>query len=410
MNNATASASTPANTARAEVRQRLAQLESYLQSDPNNNALLVDAFETALACGEWLHAQNHLQQGKTMGSEAIGWQLREGDLWLAQKKYERAREVLQALVPAAQGNAELMDVLIHNTAYIDFQEGAYPRCVDTLRPHMVNMLSHAAPSAGEGSLSMGALQCLWLRALHQTAEVNAACEWTLQAEQAGILKASAAGIAALIAVDAEQMPAAQRWCNQAMTQGKEAVQLEALVAQGTLALGRQDAQLALQSADAALQRSPQDGRSWSLKAFAHMLAQDMPAAIQSFDRAVQTVPQHIGTWIGRGWALALHGALAPAQQSFETAVELDRNFAESHGGLAVVLAMQDSREAAAEHVELAMRLDRDNLSGQFAQAILRGEVRDPASLQRLTQRILGGLGVLNGNGTGPVLSSAGRNH
>lgn len=148
----------------------------------------------------------------------------------------------------------------------------------------------------------------------------------------------------------------------------------------------------------------------SLKAFAHMLAQDLPAAIQSFDRAVQTVPEHIGTWIGQGWALALHGALAAAQQSFETAVDLDRNFVESHGGLAVVLAMQDSRDAAAEHAELAMRLDRGNLSGQFAQAILRGDVRDQASLQRLTQRILGGLGVLNGNGSETVLSSAGRKH
>jgi tetratricopeptide (TPR) repeat protein len=381
-----------ADTALRSARQRLARLEDFLQSDPHNNALLVDAFEAALACGEWEHAHRHLQSGRTNHEDALGWQLREGDYWLAQHNAAAAREVLQALRAKATDNPEILDVLAHNLAYIDFQQGLFAQCVDGLRVRM-ETAPPAAPSSGQMSLTAQALQTLWLRALHQTGETEAAFTWAVQAEQAGQLAPTALGIAALIAIDADQMQSAQRWSTQALEQAGTAGHIESMVAQGTLALGRGDTATALQAAEQALLRHPDDGRTWSLKAFAHLQAQDLPAATQSFDRAVRAIPDHIGTWIGRGWTLLLQSAPASAQQSFEAALALDRNFGESHGSLAVALAQQGLREPAQQHAELAARLDNHNLSGQFAQALLRGEVHDRASVLEWAQRVLGARGL-----------------
>ena len=125
---------------------------------------------------------------------------------------------------------------------------------------------------------------------------------------------------------------------------------------------------------------------------------NLTRAQTDFHRALKTMPSHIGTWHGLAWTQLRSQDLAAAQASFEQALAMDRNFAESHGGLAVVLAMRGQEAAAREHIELAVRLDRSNLSGQYAQALLSGEARNAAAVQRLAKRLLGGrAGPLGGS-------------
>ncbi len=384
------------------LRQRLDRLEGFLQADPGNAALLVDTFEAALRCKAWDRAAIHLQQGRSRPEDALSWALKEGDFWLAQKRYEDARAVLQGLLGIQEPPPGFVDVVLHNLAYIDFCEQRFEGCIERLSPRLEPAGGWPVPaeSAAGGGIPAPrrledaiepALQQLWLRALHHAGQLDRAFDWLGGAEQAGLLDARAAGVGSLVALDHGDVEAARRWSSAALSSAQPQDRpIEALVTQASLALAAQDAGRAQQLADAALRLNPADGRAWSARAFADLLAGALPTAQAHFKLAVKTMPGHIGTWHGLAWAQLLMQDLAAAQATFEHALSLDRNFAENHGGLSVVLAMRGEEAAAREHIERAMRLDRGNLSGQYAQALLSGEARDTAAVQRLAKRLLGG--------------------
>jgi Tfp pilus assembly protein PilF len=400
---------TPAqDSERDALRQRLDRLDGYLQTDPGNPALRIDLFETALRCGEWGRAEAQLRHGITLASDSLSWALREGDFWLAQKAYAQARQVLQRLQTITDKPPGFADVVLHNIAYIDFCERQFATCIERLAPRLepthyptaTEQSSDASIPPFLDSAIEPALQQLWLRALHHANELDRAMAWTSWADQTQRLDARAAGVASLIALDNSSIDLAQRWSTAALaspqTQDRP---IEAFVTQASLALANQDAQRALQLADLATQINPADGRAWSARAFADLLAGDLPAAQTHFQQALQTMPGHIGTWHGLAWTQLVAQDLAAAQTSFEHALSMDRNFAENHGGLAVVLAMRNQEVAAREHIELAMRLDRSNLSGQYAQALLSGQANNAADVQRLAKRMLQ-------SGAGPLSSFA----
>ncbi|MDQ0086107.1 tetratricopeptide (TPR) repeat protein [Variovorax boronicumulans] len=388
------------------ARQRLDRLDGFLRDDPSNNALLIDAFETALSCGEWECARFHLQHGQTLLDEPLAWRLREGDFWLAQQRYDEAQEVLQALAHTPAPPPGFNEVLLHNLAFIDLRRGRYANCIDRLAPTLES-LGNAGQSAGnQPPAASRALQQLWLRALHQDGQIDRAMAWARQAEQQHNLDVQAGGIASLIAIDAADFAAAQRWSAASLNADSPAEHpVESLVTQASIALAARDAARAIQFADAALQRHPGDGRAWSTRGFAALLGNELSAAHSALLKAVSSMPQHIGTWHGLGWTQILQGDLEGARGSFDTALALDRNFAESHGGLAVVLAMQSQRQAAEAHVELALRLDKSNVSGRYAQALLSGEVKDAKDVQRFARQLLGGRVAPLGEDMGDMFKS-----
>lgn len=388
-------ASQPDHPRVVAARQRLERLEGFLRQDPRNNALLIDAFETALACGEWARAEFHLKHAQALQLDALAWQLREGDFWLARQDYEQALTVLDSLNAVPNPPPGFRDVLLHNLAYIDLKRDRLADCIERLAPVLEAQSSKASdPASVDGtqpSVAVRALQQLWLRALHREGQFDRAMAWSVDAEQKGRIDTQAAGVASLIAIDAEDFAAARRWAALSLADGSPNDRpTETLVAQASLALAARDAEQASNFADAALQRHPGDGRALSTKGFAALLGNDLRGAMDAFQRALAVMGEHIGTWHGLGWTQILSGQLAEAHASFEAALELDRNFAESHGGLAVVLAMQSKREQAQEHAELALRLDKSNVSGRYAQALLSGDVKDANDLQRLARRLLGG--------------------
>ena len=367
------------------VRSRLDRLENFLREDSNNPALLLDAFETALSCSEFERAGFHLSHGQALGADPWGWRLRESDLLLAQQRHEEARAVLEALAADTLAPPELEPVLRHNLAFIDFQLGTYIASVARLAP-----LLEAAALASDSPVLQQALQVLWLRSLHRTQELERAMLWARQAEAAGLLSPAAAGVASLVALDANAMDEARRWSQLALSHATPQDRpVEALNTLASLQLGEQDPAQARQLAQAALQLNPGDGRSRSVLAFADMLAGDLDAAHSHFERALTTMPEHIGTWHGLGWTQLLQRQLDKAQATFEHALAMDRNFAESHGGLAVVLALQAQNPRAQEHIDRALGLDKTCLSAQYAQAILQGDTQDLAHFQRVVQRLLG---------------------
>lgn len=360
---------------------RLERLEAYLREDPSNPGLLTEAFGAALQSAQWERAAFHLRHAQALQPGNLAWSLREGDLLLAQGQYQLATELLDALLSLDGAPREFSDAVLHNLAWIAFQDGRYQDCADRLTPRLQD-LDHPASAA---------LASLWLRALHHAGQLDQAVTWAAAADAKQQLPAAAAGVASLAALDADQLERAGQWAARALEQATpDDRPIEALVTQSSLALARQDAAQARTQARAALQISPRDGRAWSAHAMADLLAGDLPTALAHFDNALATMPGHIGSWHGKAWAQLLSSDLQGAQRSFTSALDLDRNFAESHGGLAVALALQGRTEEAQQHIERALRLDAFNLSGRYAQAILGGEIRDLESFQALAKRLLRG--------------------
>lgn len=370
------------NQSRAqEASHRLDRFEAFLKADPENSRLLADAFHAALQCGEWERARGHLNHAQALQPGDAAWVLREGDFWLAQRRFDEARKVLGQLAQLAEPGTPFGAVVAHNLAFIDFELGAYADCIQKLEP----WVSEVAP---QGDASMSDVQQLWLRALHRAGELERACEWAAKHEQSGTLHPAAAGVAALAAIDHEDVAAAQRWTLMAFN-GPQAPTMEALASRATLALAGRDAKGAQQWADEALKLNPRDGRAWSARAFASLLTGDLATAAHDFKQAVAFMPEHVGTWHGQGWTHVLLNDILQARASFEAALARDRNFAESHGGLAVVLALQKQAHSAQEHIELALRLDKNSLSARYAQILLSGEARDAQIVQRLARHLLG---------------------
>lgn len=366
--------------ARQTARTRLERLEGFLREDPRNQSLLVDAFETALACGEFASAERLLGQGLGTSADLWGWRLKQGDLLLAQHRYEKAHEVLTSLQQRVDVPPSLVPVLLHNLSYIDLQRGAYPQSAERLAP-----LMEAGDAEPDGDPTLlQALQLVWLRALHRTGELDRAMDWARTTDAAQRLTPQAAGVAGQIALDADDLQAAQRWTQMALEQGPPT--LEGLTTAASLTLGRTDADGARRLCQAALQLKPEDGRAWSVLGYADMLAQDMPKAESSFRQAVSFMPEHIGTWHGLALALVLQGRLDEAKAIYEETLEMDRNFAESHGGLAIVLALQEKTALARESLERAKRLDPKSVSGAYAQALLASD--SPEEAQKLLKRII----------------------
>ncbi len=380
--------STPVDSDAAATLARLDRLEAYLRDDSDNETLLAEAFNTALQCAAWSRAEFHLRHGQALHPDSLQWALREADLWLAQSNFGQAAIVLRALQAQADSPAGFRDAVLHDLAFIEFQQGNYVACTALLAGRMQAGDADHESAAGTMSPEM---VVLWLRALHHAGDLERAVQWTQILEEQRSLSPQAAGVASLVALDAAHMVLASRWSAMALEQASDSDRpIEALVAQASLALASTDAAKALDLSAQALRIHPQDGRALSAHAFAQLLAGQPQAALASFRNALSFMPNHIGTWHGQGWTqLTLHDPQA-ACTSFEAALALDRNFAENHGALAVALALQKQTEQANKHVQLALRLDSANLSGRFALAILEGKTSDAQAFEQLARRLLGG--------------------
>jgi tetratricopeptide (TPR) repeat protein len=406
MHNTSTSSAVPHDDPRlVTARQRLDRLDGYLRSDPRNNTMLIDAFETALSCQEWERAEFHLRHAQSLQTDGLAWQLREGDFWLAQERYDDAQSVLEALRNTATPPPGFADVVLHNLAFIDMRRGRPDLCIERLAPTLETSAQEGSSASGQAAIAERSLQQVWLRALHHDNQLDRAMTWSLANEQHSRLDPQVAGVAGLIAIDAADFAAAQRWSAMSLANGNASDHpVETFVTQASLALAERNAERARQFVEAALQRNPGDGRAWSTWGFAALLGGDFDAAVGAFQRSLAVMGQHVGTWHGLGWAQALQNRLPAARATFEAALNLDRNFAESHGGLAVVLAMQSDREKAQEHSEVALRLDPANVSGRYAQALLSGEVKDAKDLQRLARRLLGGRSLPLGGDMGEIFA------
>lgn len=344
----------------------LARLLGYLREDPDNQRLRADIFDKALASGLHDEAQRQVDWVLSRSPVDFGWRHRMAILDMACGRLESAGLLLQSLIDEGQSDP----VVAFNRAYVDFLQGRFPPAAARLRE-----LREQRTSPPQG-LS------LLLRCMHRVGDLSEAID-LFDRSQAESPSAEAFGVAALLAIDAGRLPQAEQWASRALAESPALH--EALVAMGTVALARQDAQRALHFLDEARRRHPADGRTWSAVGLAQMLRQDLPAARNALVQAVEFMPDHIGTWHCLGWCEIFRQDLAAAKAAFDAAVALDRSFGESHGGVAAVLALQGDRQGAEAELRRARRLNPRSLSAQYAQSVLNGDAADFGRFRQVAQ-------------------------
>ena len=369
-----------------DATHRLARLEGYLREDPANPRLLAEAFDCALQSAAWDRAEFHLRHALALGIARSDWLLREGQWLIAQGRWREAEAHLLAVSAQLEGSPARRATLAHDLAYVALRLGDHAAGIERLAPLVEGDAS--SPGAADAVVVDASVEVTWLRLLHHAGQLDRAMAWLRAREGRGTLRTGPAGVGSLIALDDGDYAASLRWSDASLN-GDLFVE-EALVARASLALAARDAALANRLLAAALHTHPDDGRVLSALGFAHLLDQQLPAARAAFDRATSLIPGHIGTWHGLGWAALSQHDLPAARQAFESALRIDRNFAESHGGMAVVCALAGDEPGARAAVARALGLDPHSLSARYAEALLKGEARDVASLRRLAERLFVG--------------------
>lgn len=359
----------------ASTEPSLAQLDRYLAADPANQGLLVRAFETALHGGELDAANRYLSAGEAGGTEALAWALRRAHLFMAGRNWQAARETLSQLRLTPEAPSELLAAIDQDLALIDLHLGEPELAADRLMPWI-----------DSGARPTSTLQALWLRAMHRAARLDEGMRALARWQGAGWLEPEAAGVGALLALDADDLPRSDQLSQLALA--KLPRQTEALIASGSVALGRRDANSARAALIGALTNQPADGRTLSTLAFADMLAGELHEARKRFEQALVAMPPHLGTWQGLGWCCLLLGDLDGADTAFEESLGRDRNFAEGHGGKAVVQARRGQSQAARHSIAVALKLDQNCMSARYAEAVLNGQDRDLDHLNALASQLL----------------------
>jgi Tfp pilus assembly protein PilF len=355
----------------------ITQLENFLRSDPQNDTLRAEVFETSLRAGDLARAEKHLREALSAHELDWGWRLRRAHLLMARHRWLEAAGALDELRQHPDAPARLVETATLDAAQVELQRGDAPAGIALLRP-LVDSHPNEAPDP--------ALQVLWLRLLHHGDALQQALDWATSLTRKGHLAPAAAGVASLAALDLGDLATCRRWAEVALQQ--PGVHMEALVARASLALAEEDTPAAVAWLNAALQHNPGDGRARSAFAFAELQAGRLDQSRREFEIAVSQLSAHIGTWHGLGWACLLQGDLPAARKAFETALNMDRNFAESHGGLAVVQAREGKVGEATASIDRAMRLDRSCLSAHYAKALLDGTAHDVRQLQWLARQLL----------------------
>ncbi len=339
-----------------------------LQQDPDNELLLADTAEAAIAAAQFDRAGELIEAGLAVSRNAAAWQFRRATLRIAQRRLDEASDILRQL----EASAGPHPAISHNLAYLEFLRGNHAACAAMLRPWLAH--DDAAAAGAEPPA-----HALWLRAMHHLGALQEAWNWALARMSSGQLGAQACGVASLIALDLSQLADAARLSQRAIDAGVN--QVEPFVARAGAALAAQDTALARRLLQQALAMSPGDGRTWSSLGFAALLDRQFEEARGALENALGTMGEHVETLQALGWACVMCEDLGGAAAALEKAISLDAGNAEAHGARAVVHALAQERDQARAALDRALALDASCMTGRFAQELLTGNqqgIRDIA--------------------------------
>jgi len=344
-----------------QAQDHFQRLLGYLDSDPDNPALLADAVRAGLDNGEIDRAEALAAHLRLVTPGGFEGEYLTGLVAMHSSDFVAAATRFEAILGQTDDPATRF-----NLAWSRAMIGDKAKALAILNPATVETIPSAA--------------MLRVQLLHEAEEFEGALTEGKAAlcrfpDDRGLLAAMAT-----LALDVDDAVLA-REC--ALRAGDHP---EALAAVGLLDLQAGDIASARNAFDRSLAGRDHNPRAWIGRGLAGLTEQNPVEAAHDLDRGAQQFSDHIGSWIAAGWAWYLAGDIDAAQQRFERARAIDPAFAESHGSLAVIDIARGDRDAARHKAATALRLDRECFSAALAQALLASD--DPARSAAIVERAM----------------------
>jgi tetratricopeptide (TPR) repeat protein len=366
-----------------QSNEKLKEILSFLDQDPSNCSLLMDAATQAFGANDFDLTDQLIQRYADLKPLPANLVNLQGLIAISQKRYDDAARIMAGLRAAGIDDPALR----FNLAWAWAMEGHWEKAADLLDDE-----SMATSSLGP---------VLKIQMLHHLGKLDEAlacgealCERYPQ-DQALM------GALASVATDAERSELALGYAKRA---GDNA---EGLAALGILALNNQDTPGSLEVFDEALQKDPNNARALVGKGLGLLSSGDMAGGITALDRGAQLFRTHIGSWVAAGWAHFTVGDYPAARARFENAMALDPNFSETHGGIAVINIVEGKWEDAARECDIALRLDRDCFGAALAKSLLLQHRGHPQMAQKIIDTAMSSPVGPNGETLKKMLTSFG---
>ena len=356
---------------RDDVARQIELTERYLAQDPDNPSLMARLIDLLMAAGARDRAYRQLDRALMRLPDDPHFLFRRAEADAAAGAWQEAEPVFERLL-AEHGDINIACALADCRAARGDHEGAI-----------------AALDRFRGNVDFGPdAAALVIRSLHHLGRLKDALAIIKEKQKAYADHPAFCATAALAAFDAEELDLAVVLSESAKRTGVAPV--AAMVVDGSVALAKLDADLAIATFNDVLARNPREGRSWLGLGAASLIKRDLQTALSQLKTARDCMPHHIGTMHLLAWCQIFLGDLQAAEEGFQYALEEDRNFADSHGGLAVVHALKGERAQADGALQRALRLDPKSLAAHYAQMVLSGDAADPERFNRLALKLLAG--------------------
>jgi len=340
--------------------EQLDRIEKYLEQDPKNPRLLVQAIDLALANGDIAAARKHANTALDAHPGDPFMRHRHANVLVAEGRLDEAAVIFTYLW-AHHGDANIA----YNLGLVRFRQGNHDAAIKAVTP-----FGDATPARSVA---------LVLRALHHQGKYKEARETaeSQMARHGGDADFLAA--ASLIYLDEGDLAKADELAKKSLQGGTR--HIEALVAAGTAALARTDAKAAQALFRQALDISANDGRSLSGMGMSYLLVGDGANAKKYLERAMAQMPDHLDTIEALGWAQAMGGDLAQAEETFKQ--QLAKGDKDARRGLAVTYALQGRNEDASKALA---HLKADDPAAQMTRAVMEGGSKAAGQLAQLARR------------------------
>jgi tetratricopeptide (TPR) repeat protein len=335
----------------AETAARLERLRGFLEADPKNTGLLVEAADLAMQLGLAKDAHAWVERALSAIPEDPHLLARLASAKLALGEIPAALELLEPLVKAN----ETEPALRYNYGYALLRAGRYAEARDALAAIVDE--PEAPP----------ATRPLLVRALHHLGELEAAIEHAGKQAAAHPDDPAAAGMLSLLYVDASDWAEARRWSERAL-KGQPG-NLDALLTAGTIAMADEKEDEAQRIFEKALEAAPRNGRAWLGLGTAAMMRFDVPTARKHFERALEDMPGHVDTMNALAWSQMLGKEYEAARATLERSLAINRNVGNTHGALAMLAAFQGRWDEAEAHGKRARGLDPESFGGRMVEVM-----------------------------------------
>lgn len=339
-----------------DAASRYQRLRGFLNADPANLRLALDAAAAAREGLDYKSEREVLEIAAQQHPDNAEVAFTLGTNALVLRDYRKAEACFDSLLAAGDAHQAVR----YNLAFARLRLGAHQGVIDALEPYTDDDWAQV-PQAHK----------LYAQAAHFVDDEGLDRSITHMQKYVATAEndAEARGLLALMLFDDDRNDDAEGQIQAALLLSP--TEPNALLAQGGIALERQEPRAAGDAFGAVVKNQPANGRAWSGLAFARMLDLDFPGAEKAFALAVEHMPNHIGTWNGLAWLQIVKGDLDGAEKSLQKAMDIDRNFGDTHGGLAVVAAMRGKTDEARLSARRALGLTPDSASARFAETVLQ---------------------------------------